>query len=140
LLITGGGRCNVTNNKPEVSNLVNSYRNTPKALFSMFSQFGVLNTLDFFHSRGMDTKLEAEGRIFPTSDKAASVWQVLVDYLNQQDVNIQTNTTVLGIEAVAGGLLQIRTKNGVETAKSCVVAAGGTSHPETGSTGDGFKW
>jgi len=140
LLITGGGRCNVTNDKPEVSNLVNSYREAPKALFSLFSQFGVTSTLEFFHARGMDTKLEAEGRIFPASDRAASVWQVLVDNLNQQNVTVQTNTTVLGIEAAADSLIQIRTKNGMETAKSCVVAAGGTSHPETGSTGDGFRW
>lgn len=140
LLITGGGRCNVTNNKTEITSLVNSYKGAPKTLFSLFSQYGVTNTLEFFNSHGMETKLEAEGRIFPVSDKAASVWQVLVDYLYQQGVTVQTNSTVSGIETNKEGLLQIRTETSLITARSCVVATGGTSHPETGSTGDGFKW
>lgn len=140
LLITGGGRCNVTNNKTDIKPLVSSYKNAPKALFSLFSQFDVQATLDFFHSRGMLTKLEAEGRIFPISDKAQSVWEVLVDYLQSHRVKVQPSSAVLGIAVEASGNFTIRVRSGNVTAKSCIVATGSSSHPETGSTGDGFKW
>lgn len=141
LLITGGGRCNLTNNKPEMRDLVSSYKNKPKALFSVFSQFGVDDTLEFFNSRGMETKVENEGRVFPTSDSAESVWDVVVNYIKKGGVKIQTNTTVtkLSVEKTTNQI-KIHTQDGVLKAKKCIVATGGTSHPETGSTGDGYKW
>src|SRR3989338_4281630 len=69
LLITGGGRCNVTNNKPEIRTMLGKYRGNDQFLFSAFSQFGVEDTLDFFTTRGMPIKEEAEGRVFPVSNK-----------------------------------------------------------------------
>jgi len=140
LLITGGGRCNVTNNKPEVSTLVNSYKGAPKALFSVFSQFDVTNTLEFFNSKGMPTKLEAEGRIFPESNKAQSVWNVLNEYITSNKVTLKTNAAVTGITLNPDNTFKVKLKNDAVVGKACIVATGGTSHPETGSTGDGFKW
>jgi predicted Rossmann fold flavoprotein len=141
LLITGGGRCNLTNYKPEMNTLVASYKGKPKALYSVFSQFGVEDTLNFFHSHGLGTKLEAEGRMFPITDKAESVWEVLVDYIQTRKVGIQTGAAVTGIaHDAATELFTIKLKDDSLLAKSCIVATGGTSHPETGSTGDGFKW
>lgn len=139
LLITGGGRCNLTNNKTEIDTLVSSYRNKPKALFSLFSQFDVQQTLLFFNSKDMPTKIEAEGRIFPESDKSESVWKVLVDYIDSNKVKVQYNSQVLNITH-KNSIYYIHTAVEIVKAKSCIVAAGGTSHPETGSTGDGFKW
>ncbi|MDZ4838598.1 MAG: aminoacetone oxidase family FAD-binding enzyme [Bacteroidota bacterium] len=140
LLITGGGRCNVTNNKPELASLVSSYKNTPKALYSVFSQFGVEDTLEFFHSKGMATKLEAEGRIFPESNKAQSVWNVLNEYINNEHITLQTNAQVTGISQDENKNFVVKLKNDSVIGTAVVVATGGTSHPETGSTGDGFKW
>lgn len=140
LLITGGGRCNVTNNKPEVQQLVNSYKGSPKALYSVFSQFDVTNTLEFFHSKGMPTKLEAEGRIFPESNKAQSVWNVLNEYITTNKVTLKTNAVVTGITLNEDKTFKIKLVNDAVVGKACIVATGGTSHPETGSTGDGFKW
>lgn len=140
LLITGGGRCNLTNNKTEVSELISSYKNAPKALFSVFSQFGVTETLDFFHSKGMQTKLEGEGRIFPESNTAESVWEVLVDYLRVGNVKVVSECTVDSITVDEFKLFKIQTSKGEMIGTSCIVATGGISHPETGSTGDGFKW
>lgn len=143
LLITGGGRCNVTNNKPETRTMLKKYKGNDQFLFSAFSQFGVEDTLDFFNTRGMETKEEAEGRMFPLSNKAKSVWDVLVNYMKKGGVRIQTNATVAGV------LLNSATKyitvrvNGEKKeiiTKSCIIATGGTSRPETGSTGDGFSW
>lgn len=139
LLITGGGRCNVTNYKPEMSTLVSSYKNKPKALYSVFSQFGVEDTLEFFHSKGMPTKQEAEGRIFPESNSAQSVWNVLNQFINSNQVKVKVNAAVINITKDQE-LFNIQTINESLTAKSVVIATGGTSHPETGSTGDAFKW
>ena len=65
LLITGGGRCNITNNKSDVRSMLSQYRKNDKFLFSAFTQFGVSETLDFFHTHGLETKEENEGRISP---------------------------------------------------------------------------
>jgi len=139
LLITGGGRCNVTNNKLEMASLVASYKGAPKALFSVFSQFNVQDTLDFFHNLGMETKEENEGRIFPVSDSAQSVWQALLDFMKSYKVMIQTNATVTGINKNEE-IMKISTSRGEYFCKSCVLATGGSSRPETGSNGDGLRW
>lgn len=142
LLITGGGRCNVTNHKPSTRTLLSAYKKNARFLHSAFSQFNVDDTLAFFHSRGMATKEEAEGRVFPVSDKAQSVWDALVGYMKEGDVQIQTNSAVAGI-AVSDDekYFTIRLKNGnVIQTHSCIMATGGVSRPETGSTGEGFAW
>jgi predicted Rossmann fold flavoprotein len=141
LLITGGGRCNLTNHKPDLDVLISSYTDKPKPLYSLFFQFGVNHTLDFFNSHNLPTKVEAEDRVFPVSNQAESVWKVMVEYIKSNKVSIKLNSTVTGISAdKTTGLIKIHTKAGYEQAKACVLATGGTSHPETGSTGDGFKW
>lgn len=142
LLITGGGRCNVTNNKPDVRTMLAHYKKSDKFLFSAFTQFGVKETLDFFHSRGMETKEEADGRMFPLSNKAQSVWDVLVKYMKAGGVTIMTKAEVKRVTCkVPSGQVEVTLADGSQIyARSCIVAAGGTSRPETGSTGDGFLW
>lgn len=141
LLITGGGRCNVTNNKPAIRMMVEKYKGNDQFLFSAFSQFGVKEALKFFNERGMATKEENEGRIFPVSDTAQSVWDVLVKYIKQGGVEVKTNAPVAGLAIGPDKNIVIKLKNKSEIqAKSCVVATGGTSRPETGSTGEGFMW
>ncbi len=142
LLITGGGRCNVTNHKPSTRTLLSAYKQNARFLHSAFSQFNVDDALAFFHDRGMATKEEAEGRVFPVSDSAQSVWNVLVDYMKEGGVQIQTNSAVSGITVSDDRKdFTVRLKNGnVIHAQSCIVATGGVSRPETGSTGEGFVW
>lgn len=141
LLITGGGRCNVTNNKPAIRMMVEKYKGNDQFLFSAFSQFGVKEALKFFNERGMATKEENEGRIFPVSDTAQSVWDVLVKYVKQGGVELKTNAAVAGLSIGSDKNIVIKLKNKSEIqAKSCVVATGGASRPETGSTGEGFMW
>lgn len=142
LLITGGGRCNVTNNKKDIRTMLSKYKGSDKFLFSAFSQFGVAETLEFFKKRGMETKEENEGRIFPVSNKAQSVWDVLEKYMKEGKVKVQTGVEVSGISIDKKTKnFCIKLKNGEElVAKKCILATGGTSHPETGSTGEGFVW
>ncbi len=142
LLITGGGRCNVTNAETDTKKLLAKFGKTGKFLFSAFAQWGVINTLEFFHEHGMQTKIENELRVFPVSNKAQSVWDVLNRYIRDRKVTILTgspvesfittnNKTITSVRLVNGDIIQ---------GKSFILATGGKSHPETGSTGDGFKW
>ncbi|TSC76035.1 MAG: flavoprotein [Parcubacteria group bacterium Gr01-1014_31] len=142
LLITGGGRCNVTNAAPQTRTLLAKYKGNDKFLFSAFSQFGMEESLSFFHARGMATKVEAEGRVFPVSNSAQSVLDVLAGYVRQGGVQVQTSAAVRGLAVdQSTGHIRIRRKNAPELeAAACIVATGGTSRPETGSTGEGYAW
>lgn len=143
LLITGGGRCNMTNNELDVRKFLEKFKDSAKFLFSTFSQFGVKETLDFFHDRGLETKLEENGRIFPADDKASSVFAVLIKYIEQGDVVVKTGNPVVEIikNNKENNIESVRLANGeIIQAKSFVLATGGKSRPETGSTGDGFVW
>lgn len=141
LLITGGGRCNVTNAEMDTKKLLAKFGKAGKFLFSAFVQWGVADTLDFFHEQGMQTKIENELRVFPVSNKAQSVWNVLNEYMKDRKVSIMTGSPaesfitdkkiITGVKLINGNII-----NG----KSFILATGGKSHPETGSTGDGFKW
>ena len=148
LLLTGGGRCNLTNNKLDIRTMLSKYKGNDQFLFSAFAQFSVKDTLEFFNSRGLATKEENEGRVFPVTDSAKSVFDVLKDYMEKGGVKIKTGIEVedLSIEPGTKNII-ISTKdltaqagNQKIIAKSCIVATGGTSHPETGSTGEGFLW
>jgi predicted Rossmann fold flavoprotein len=142
LLITGGGRCNVTNNTLNVREMLAKYKGSDKFLFSAFSQFAVADALQFFHGRGMPTKEENEGRMFPQSNSAQSVRDVLVAYMKESGVVVHTGMAVSSISKdTESGEFVVSIKNAPSLrSKVCIIAVGGASRPETGSTGDGFKW
>jgi predicted Rossmann fold flavoprotein len=141
LLITGGGRCNVTNSESDTRKLLEKYKDNTKFLFSAFSEWSVPETLNFFHSRNMPTKEENEKRVFPLSNTAQSVWDVLVNYITEHKVTILPDSPVVDILKEDNLVTKVMLKNGkVLEAKSVVIATGGTSRPETGSTGDAYKW
>ena len=118
LLITGGGRCNLTNNK-DVASLISQFRDKPKALYSLFTRFDVDSTIQFFNSRGMATKIEAEDRVFPASDKAKSVWDIMVNYAESDQVTLLPNTSVEGISHnVDKEIFKVTTSNGTFITKS----------------------
>jgi predicted Rossmann fold flavoprotein len=142
LLLTGGGRCNLTNNNINQQNMIALYKKSGHFLFSAFSQFGVKDTIDFFSSQALKTKEENEGRIFPVTDSAKSVLDALIEYMKKGSVEIKTNSEVAKILIdKKTNLFNITTKDKKEfTAKKCILSVGGKSYPETGSTGEGFLW
>ncbi len=140
LLITGGGRCNVTNAEFDNRKLLSRFGDDGKYLFSAFSQWDVKKTLDFFHSRNMETKIENENRVFPKSNKAQSVFDVLYGAMQENRVKIMTDSPVKEILVEDGKITGVRTSSGIILGKKVIIATGGTSHPETGSTGDAYKW
>lgn len=141
LLITGGGRCNVTNSEFDDRKLLAKFKDNGKFLFSAFSKWSVKESLGFFHLRGMETKIENELRTFPISDSAQSVWNVLVENMEKNGVAVRSNSKVSGISVEDGKVIGVRLSS-KETVrgKNIIIATGGTSRPETGSTGDGFLW
>lgn len=141
LLITGGGRCNITNAEFDTRVLLSKYKEAEPFLFSPFSVFGVKDTLDFFHSRGLDTKVENEKRAFPITNKAESIWNLLVSNLKEVGVIVLSNSPVKKLVKDGNEITEVVLENGDSIkGKKFIIATGGTSRPETGSTGDGFKW
>ena len=96
VIISGGGRCNVTNEEYDNKKLLAKYKEAESFLHSPFSQFAVRNTLEFFNSRGMLTKTEALQRVFPQSNSAESVWYTLVEELKRSNVEILYDSAVKG--------------------------------------------
>lgn len=140
LLITGGGRCNVTNNRPVVRDLVGAYGAASKFLFSTFSQFAVKETIAYFADRAVLLKEENEGRMFPVSNSAATIHAAQQAHLKESGVSIMLGQSVSKVTVLPQQQFSIQVGIKEIAAKSCVVATGGTSRPETGSTGDGFAW
>ncbi len=141
LLITGGGRCNVTNAETDARVFLSKFKGSGKYLSSPFATWGTADTIAFFESRGMPTKVEAEGRVFPASNSAESVHEVLSGYLKQNKVTVHTGSAVTSLISANGMLERARLRDGSEIkARSFILATGGTSRPETGSTGDGYTW
>jgi len=139
--ITGGGRCNVTNNKPNVREMLSSYKNSGKYLFSTYMQHGVQETIDWFKEREVVFVEENETRLFPSTLKAETIRQAMEQEVIAQKVVVQCGITVRSIaHDDAADVFVVRTQSGMVKATSCIVATGGTSHPETGSTGEGFDW
>lgn len=141
LLITGGGRSNITNAQYDIRTFLKKYKDSDKFLFSTFSQHAVEQSIKFFNDNGMPTKVEAENRVFPISNTAQSVLDVLIKKMQENKVRIKTNSNVTGFEVKENKIVVVKLKNGQRVkAEKIILATGGTSRPETGSTGDGFKW
>ncbi len=140
LLITGGGRCNITNAQFDVRRLVERYGERGKPLFSVFSRFSSEDTFHFFESRGLRLKIEAEQRAFPVTDDARDVWRVMTGYMKKGGVTIKHESPVLQLMEDGGRIAAAKTKKETICAEAFILATGGKSHPDTGSTGDGFGW
>ncbi len=137
---TGGGRCNITNAEFDVHALLKNYGAAEQFLYSPFSQYGVQSTFDFFAAHGLSLIVEARKRAFPVTKKASDVTQVLKKYLTGTGVEIQTKTTVRNLLSKDSRLTAVVTSKGTYEAENFILATGGASHPETGSTGEGFGW
>ena len=141
LLITGGGRCNVTNAEFDNKKLLAKFKHGGKFLASPFTQWSSRDTIEFFNSRNVPTKEENEKRVFPRSNSARSVWDGLVAYIKETNVTVMSNAKVLKLENTGENITSAALYGGkVIHAKSFILATGGTSHPETGSTGDGYRF
>ncbi len=136
LLITGKGRCNVTNDCSAREVLENIPRNG-RFLYSAMTAFPPERVKAFFEERGCPLKTERGNRVFPVSDKAASVLECLQKELKRLDVTVKT-ARVTEILTRDGRACGVKTQQGVLSAGWVILATGGVSYPTTGSTGDGY--
>ncbi|MBS4173874.1 NAD(P)/FAD-dependent oxidoreductase [Bacillus sp. FJAT-49736] len=140
LAISGGGRCNVTNRLP-IDEIVKHIPGNGRFLYSAFSIFNNEDIIRFFEGLGIKLKEEDHGRMFPVSNKAQSVVDALLKRLEELNVSIKINTPVKKILYDNDQASGVELKNGdIIFCYSIVVAVGGKSVPQTGSTGDGFPW
>lgn len=140
LRITGGGRCNIYNTEPNQRLLLQHYAEAEKYLYSAFHEFGNEQSKQFFADIGIDTKVEAKQRAFPVSERAEDVAEAMVKAAKEARVHLKMETTVTEIKTANGTISSI-IAGGIEmTADTFILATGGASKPETGSTGDGFEW
>ncbi|MCB9818685.1 aminoacetone oxidase family FAD-binding enzyme [Candidatus Nomurabacteria bacterium] len=140
LSISGGGRCNITNAEEDLKVLLSNYGSSEQFLYSAFSEFGVKETFKFFESRKLPLKVEERKRVFPKSEKAPDVVSTLTEYVANENVDLRLGTPVRQILVADGLIKSVVASGGEYTADSYIFASGGVSHPETGSTGDGFAW
>jgi len=140
LKISGGGRCNITNAEDDPHVLLKAYGNAEQFLYSPFAQFGVKDTFSFFESRGLPLVVQARKRAFPNTEKALDVLRTLEAYARKGGVTIKTNAPVTRVVSQGGGISAVFCGTKGYEAKRFILAVGGVSHPETGSTGDGFGW
>lgn len=136
LLITGKGRCNVTNDCGTQEVLQNVPRNG-RFLYSAMTAFPPEKTKAFFEERGCALKTERGNRVFPVTDKAASILDCLQNELRRLQVTVKTSR-VRHILAEEGHVTGVQTQDAVFQARWVILATGGVSYPTTGSTGDGY--
>ena len=136
LLITGKGRCNVTNNCDEREVLQNVPRNG-RFLFSAMAAYPPEKVISFFEKNGCPLKTERGNRVFPVSDKSQSVLDCLKDQLRREKVTVQT-AKVKSILVENGAAVGVQTDKEKIFANWVILATGGASYPTTGSTGDGY--
>ncbi len=137
LLITGKGRCNVTNNCGADEVLKNTPRGG-KFLFSAMAAFPPEKTMEFFEEAGCALKTERGNRVFPVTDRSQSVLDALQRELKRSGVTVKT-AKVLSVETDAAGVMGVATSVGFFECRRVLLATGGASYPTTGSTGDGYR-
>lgn len=138
LLITGKGRCNLTNNS-NIDNILKNIPRNPRFMYSSLNFFNACDTMKFFESLGVRLKTERGKRVFPESDKSSDIVDALVDRAKSLGVKFifENVKEIIVDEAKAIG---VRTNNGEYFSDAVIVATGGKSYPKTGSTGDGYKF
>ncbi len=137
LMITGKGRCNLTNNC-DVNTLIQNVTKNGKFLYSAFNNFNSQDTMAFFESAGVPLKTERGNRVFPVSDKSVDIVDALVKKALKCCEIVQG--TAVGVLAAEGRVTAVKLADGRKIeANSVIVATGGVSYPLTGSTGDGYR-
>ncbi len=140
ILITGKGRCNITNNCTK-DVFIENVKSNPRFLYSSINNFDCADTMNFFESNGLSLKTERGNRVFPQSDKAMDVLETLLDYATSNGVLVKTSCPVRKLIIEDKKITGVITTDGkAYDADAVIIATGGKSYPKTGSSGDGYKF
>lgn len=138
MMITGKGRCNITN-IAEVPELIRNITGNGRFLYSVLKAFDNQDVIQFFQAAGVPTKVERGGRVFPVSDKAEDAVNAMLSRLHELGVNIQTEAPAAHIVVQDGRAVGVQLLSGaLYRGDAVILAVGGASYPGTGSTGDGY--
>ncbi|MBL7107518.1 MAG: NAD(P)/FAD-dependent oxidoreductase [Phycisphaerae bacterium] len=138
LLHTGGGRCNLTHTG-SVEEFVRSYGNSGRFLKHSLYEFSADDLRQYFAQRGLETKVEKNGCVFPVTDRASDVARVLIDNAQKQSVEFLYGKEVQSIEKEQAGFSVLFNGKKI-SARAVIIATGGITWPSTGSTGAGYKF
>lgn len=137
ILITGKGRCNITNSA-DIGTFVGKFGKKGEFLRSVFYKFFNNDLIDFFESKGLEMKTERQGRVFPATDSARSVVDILKKALADAGVEIMYGARITAIKKDGDHFELDAGEKGKISAKRLILATGGASYKATGSSGDGF--
>ena len=137
LSITGKGRCNITN-IVDVPDLIANIPGNGVFLNSVLNSFTSVDTINFFEGLGVATKLERGGRVFPMSDDASEVVDALLNRMKELGVELRTNTRVTDVLINNKRVVGVESNGHFDKCDAVILAMGGASYPQTGSSGDGF--
>ena len=138
IMITGKGRCNITNSAP-IDEFIEQIPGNGRFLYSALYSFDNQAVLDFLAGYGLETKVERGGRVFPTSDRSQDVIDAFIRGLAEAGVNVMLNREVKAITR-QNETFTVSTQQDDYHAAKVVIATGGVSYPLTGSSGDGYRW
>ena len=140
LLLTGNGRCNVTNALFNTNELVRHFGKGGSFLYSSLSRFGPQDIMNFFEEKDVKLKVERGNRVFPVSDRSTDILSCLYGYLKEKKVNIYRDAQVINMIVRQNHIERLILRNKELTARKYILCTGGKSYPQTGSTGDGYRW
>ena len=138
ILITGKGRCNITNHC-DLAELVKNMPGNGAFLYSAFNAFSNQDIVDMLEQAGLPTKVERGGRVFPVSDQAKDVIKTFAKELAKLHVDVKTGQTVKKLLFANGAITGAATADSEFQADAVIIATGGASYPGTGSSGDGYR-
>jgi len=138
LMITGKGRCNITNSA-EIGEFITHVFPKGKFLRNAFSQFFSADIIALLEQYGLDVTLERGGRYFPTNNKAPDVLKAILKWVNELGVEIQTGYQVEKLITEDSCIIGLQANGKVFNTSKVIIATGGKSYPATGSTGDGYE-
>jgi len=139
ILLAGKGRCNFSNTA-DLREFIAAFGPEGKFLYGAFSQFFRPDLLDLFERLGLKAEVERGGRIFPASNRALDVLRALKRYLQQGKVKVELRSPVDQVEVEKGRVTGVRLRaGGAIEGQACILATGGLSYPDTGSSGDGYE-
>lgn len=137
ILMSGGTRCNITHDCDE-RGIVAAYGPPGRFLHSALADFGVQDTLDFFHAEGVPTKIEERGKIFPVSNRAGDVLAALLCRIDRSGAVLALSEPVVELTHRAPSFTVITPQRSVQS-RHVVLTTGGLSYPGSGTTGDGYR-
>lgn len=138
LLMSGSGRCNITHSSP-IDQFFSHYGDNARFLKTALKTFTNEDLIQFFRQRGLYVTQDENGKVFPSTQRATDVLDLLIHEIHKNHVEIHYNETVLDTQKVED-LFHIKTTKGEYTASVLVIATGGKSYPFSGSSGDGYRF